>query len=147
MTASLDVLDFKNNFLGQIFEIIPKEREQVILLDDFIFHKVISGNIAQTISDHLHQYLFLIFRRIHLANNIIFMKDWSKFSPENFILDYFGKDLADVLPIGLQNVNLSMESVLNNMISIVETYTSLRKIMRNSFLLKTLFHQKKLLWL
>lgn len=75
------------------------------------------------------------------------MKDWSKFSPENFILDYFGKDLADVLPIGLQNVNLSMESVLNNMISIVETYTSLRKIMRNSFLLKTLFHQKKLLWL
>ena len=75
------------------------------------------------------------------------MKDWSKFSPENFILDYFGKDLADVLPIGLQNVNLSMESVLNNMISIVETYTSLRKIMRNPFLLKTLFHQKKLLWL
>ena len=75
------------------------------------------------------------------------MKDWSKFSPENFILDYFGKDLADVLPIGLQNVNLSMESVFNNMISIVETYTSLRKIMRNSFLLKTLFHQKKLLWL
>lgn len=75
------------------------------------------------------------------------MKDWSKFSPENSILDYFGKDLADVLPIGLQNVNLSMESVLNNMISIVETYTSLRKIMRNSFLLKTLFHQKKLLWL
>ena len=75
------------------------------------------------------------------------MKDWSKFSPENFILDYFGKDLADVLPIGLQNVNLSMESVLNNMISIVETYTSLRKIMGNSFLLKTLFHQKKLLWL
>ena len=75
------------------------------------------------------------------------MKDWSKFSPENFILDYFGKDLADVLPIGLQNVNLSMESVLNNMISIVETYTSLRKIMTNSFLLKTLFHQKKLLWL
>ena len=59
MTASLDVLDFKNNFLGQIFEIIPKEREQVILLDDFIFHKVISGNIAQTISDHLHQYLFI----------------------------------------------------------------------------------------
>ena len=75
------------------------------------------------------------------------MKDWSKFSLENFILDYFGKDLADVLPIGLQNVNLSMESVLNNLISIVETYTSLRKIMKNSFLLKTLFHQKKLLWL
>ena len=55
----MDVLDFKNNFLGQIFEIIPKEREQVILLDYFILHKVISSNIGKTISDDLPQYLFV----------------------------------------------------------------------------------------
>ena len=31
----MNVLDFKNNYLSQIFEILPKERKQVFLLGDF----------------------------------------------------------------------------------------------------------------
>ena len=31
----MDVLDFKNNYLSQIFEIVSKERKQVLLLGDF----------------------------------------------------------------------------------------------------------------
>ena len=31
----MDVLDFKNNYLSQIFEIVSKERKQVFLLGDF----------------------------------------------------------------------------------------------------------------
>ena len=31
----MDVLDFKNNYLNQIFEILSKERKQVFLLGDF----------------------------------------------------------------------------------------------------------------
>ena len=37
-----------------------------------------------------------------------------KFKRENFILDYFDKDQADVLQIHQQNVNLSLDSFLNN---------------------------------
>ena len=31
----MDVLDFKNNYLSQIFEIVSKERKQFFLLGDF----------------------------------------------------------------------------------------------------------------
>ena len=31
---TMDVLDFKNNYLGQIFESVSKERKQVFLLGD-----------------------------------------------------------------------------------------------------------------
>ena len=31
----MDVLDFNNNYLNQIFEIVSKERKQVFLLGDF----------------------------------------------------------------------------------------------------------------
>ena len=32
---NMDVLDFKNNYLSQIFESVSKERKQVFLLGDF----------------------------------------------------------------------------------------------------------------
>ena len=56
------------------------------------------------------------------------MKDWSKFKRENFILDYFDKDWADLLQIDQQNVNLSMDSFLNNKKAILDAYTPLKKV-------------------
>ena len=47
-------------------------------------------------------------------------RDWSKFKQQNFILDYFDKDWADLLQIDQQNVNLSLNSFLNNINSILD---------------------------
>ena len=49
----------------------------------------------------------------------IFERGWSKFNKENFILDYFEKNWSDILQLDQQNVDLSIESFLNNMNSIV----------------------------
>ena len=50
----------------------------------------------------------------------------SKFNQENFILDYFDKIWADLLHIDQQNVNLSMDSFLNNMNSILDAHASIK---------------------
>ena len=54
------------------------------------------------------------------------MKDWSKFKQENFILDYFDNDWADVLQIDQQNVNLSLDSFLHNINSILDVHAPLK---------------------
>ena len=52
---------------------------------------------------------------------------WSKFKQENFILDYFDKDWTDLLEVDQQNVNLSMESFLNNINSYPGCTCSIKK--------------------
>ena len=37
-------------------------------------------------------------------------RDWTKFNQEDFIPDYFDNNLADLLQIDQQNINLSMDS-------------------------------------
>ena len=158
---NMDVLDFKNNYRSQIFEIVSKERKQVFLLGDFninllnyndhqptndfldslasncfipyILHptritshsktlidnifsnffspELISGNKTATISDHLSQFSFVpnILSNSSTQKSNYYERDWSKFKQENFILDYFDKDWADLLQINQQNVNLSMD--------------------------------------
>ena len=173
---NMDVLDFKNNYLRQIFEIVSKERKQVFLLGDFninllnyndhqptndfldslasnsfipyILHpssdsktlidntfsnfispEIISGNITATISDHLPQFSFVpnILSNPSTQKSNYYERDWSKFKQENFILDYFEKDWTDSLQIDQQNVNLSMESFLNNINSILDVLAPLKK--------------------
>ena len=53
---------------------------------------------------------------------------WSKFKQENFILDYFEKDWDHLLQIDQQNVNLSMDSFLNNINSILDVHAPLENI-------------------
>ena len=183
---TMDVLDFKNNYLGQIFESVSKERKQVLLLGDFninllncnchqptndfldslasnsfipyILHPtritshsktlidnifsnfispdIISGNITATISDHLLQFSFVpnILSNPSTQKSNYYERDWSKFKQENFILDYFDKDWADLLQIDQQNVNLSLNSFLNNINSILDVHAPLRKV--NKYKLK-----------
>ena len=54
-------------------------------------------------------------------------RDWSKFK-QNFILDYFDEDWADLLQIDQQNVNLSLDSFLNNLNSILDVHAPLKKL-------------------
>ena len=176
----MDVTDFKNNYLSQIFEIVSKEQKQVFLLGDFninllnyndhqptndfldslasnsfipyILHPtritnhsktlidnifsnfispdIMSGNITATISDHLPQFSFVpnILSNPPTQKSNYYERDWSKFKQENFILDYFDKDWADVLQIDQQNVNLSLDSFLNNLNSILDVHAPLKKL-------------------
>ena len=154
----MDVTNFKNNYLNQIFEILSKERKQVFLLGEFninllnyndhlptndsldsrasnsfipyvlyptritnhsktlignIFSKfilpdIISGNITATISHHLPQFSFVpnILSNPFTQISNYYERGWSKCKQENFILDYFDKDWADLLQIDQKNVNI-----------------------------------------
>ena len=47
------------------------------------------------------------------AINLIFMKDWSKFDGENFILDYFSVEWEDLLKIDELNADKSTKNFLD----------------------------------
>ena len=49
---TMDVLDFKNNYLGQTFESVSKERKQVFLLGDFNIN-LLNYNCHQPTNDFL----------------------------------------------------------------------------------------------
>ena len=49
---NMDVLDFKNNYLNQIFETVSKERKQVFLLGDFNIN-LLNYNDHQPTNDFL----------------------------------------------------------------------------------------------
>ena len=59
------------------------------------------------------------------------------FKQENFILDYFDKEWADLLQIDQQNVNLSMDSFLNNINSILDVHAPLKKVNKYKLKFKT----------
>ena len=100
------------------------------IFSNFISPDIISGNITATISDHLPQFSFVpnILSNPSTQKSNYYERDWSKFKQENFILDYFDKDWADVLQIDQQNVNLSLDSFLNNLNSILDVHAPLKKL-------------------
>ena len=185
----MDVLDFKNNYINQIFEILSTEQKQVFLLDDFtinllnyndhqsandflnslasnsfipyilhptritshsktlidnifsnyISHETISGNITATISYHLPQLSFVrnMFSNPTTQKSNFYERDCSKFKQENFILDYFDKDLVDLFQLDQQNVNLSMDIFLNKMDPMLDTHAPLKKVNKYKLKFKT----------
>ena len=100
------------------------------IFSNFISPDIISGNITATISEHLPQFSFVpnILSNLPSQQSDYYERDWSKFKQENFILDYFDKDCADVLQIDQQNVNLSLDSFLNNLNSILDVHALLKKL-------------------
>ena len=81
--------------------------------------------------------MYLIFCQTFTQKSIYYERDWSKFKQENFILDYFDKDWADLLQIDQQNVNLSMDSFLNNINSILDVHAPLKKVNKYKLKFKT----------
>ena len=104
-----------------------------------ISHEITYGNINTTISDHLPQFSFVsnILPNSSTQKSNFYERDWSKFKQENFILEYFDKDWADLLQIDQQNVNLSMDIFLNKMDSILNTNAPLKKVNKYKLKFKT----------
>ena len=109
------------------------------IFSNYISHEIISGNITATISDHLPQFSFVpnILSNPPTQKSNYYERDWSKFKQENFILDYFDKDWADLLQIDQQNVNFSMDIFLNKMDSILNTHAPLKKVNKYKLKFKT----------
>ena len=105
------LLDFEK------FQFSPNFVEFENLIDyifsNFISPEIISGNITATISDHLPQFSFV--------PNILS-------NPSTQKSNYYERDWADLLQIDQQNVNLSMDSFLNNMNSILDVNVPLKKV-------------------
>ena len=158
-----DLLDSlaSNSFIPYILHPTRITSHSKTLIDNifsnYISHEIISGNITATISDHLPQFSFVpnILSNPSTQKSNYYERDWSKFKQENFILDYFDKDWADLLQYDQQNVNLSTDIFLNNMESILDTHAPFKKVnkyklslkqnpglllpFRNPFLLKTIY--------
>ena len=95
-----------------------------------------SGNTTNTISDHLPQFLSVpnIFSNPSCQKSNKNERDWSKFVQQNFVLDYFDKDWSDVLQLDQQDVNLSINSFLDKMNSILDEHAPLKQV--NKYKLK-----------
>ena len=83
--------------------------------------------------------MYLIFYQIlpSTQKSNYYERDSSKFKQENFILDYFDKDCADLLQIDQQNVNISMDSFFNNINSNLDAYSPLKKVNKYQLKFKT----------
>ena len=138
---------------------VSKERKQVFLLGDFninflnyndhhsktlignifsnfVSPEIISGNITATISDYLPQFSFVP----NILSNPSTQKS-NYYETENFNLNKKTLYLTILIKIGLdllqideQNVNLSMNSFLNSIDSILVLHASLKQV--NKYKLK-----------
>ena len=97
------------------------------------------GNLTDTISDHLPQFLVApdILSNPSYNKSNIFERDWSKFNKENITLDYFDKNWSDILQLVQQKVDLSVESFLNNMNSILVSNTPFKRVNKYKLRFKT----------
>ena len=109
------------------------------IFSNILSSEIISGNLTATISDHLPQFLFApnILSNPSYNRSNIFERDWSKFNKENFILDYFEKNWSDILQLDQQNVDLSIESFLNNMNSILDSNAPFKRVSKYKLRFKT----------
>ena len=100
------------------------------ILSNIISNEVISSNRTATISDHLPQFSFApnVLSKTSGQKSNIYERDWSKFIQADFVLDYFDKDCSDVLQLDQQDVNLSIESFLDNMNSILDEHAPLKRV-------------------
>ena len=60
-----------------------------------------------------------------------------KFNKENFVLDYFDKNWSDILQLYQQNVDLSTESFLKNMNSILDSNATFKRVNKYKLKFKT----------
>ena len=129
-----------NSFIPHILQPTRTTSHSKTLIDsifsNIISHEVVSGNITTTISDHLPQFLFApnVLSKNSCQKSNIYERDWSKFIQTDFLLDYFDKHWSDVLQLDQQDVNLSIESFLDNMNSLLDEHTPLKRI--NKYKLK-----------
>ena len=129
-----------NSFIPYILQPTRLTSHSKILINNIfsnaISHEVISGNITTTISDYLPQFSFVpnVLSNPSCQNSNINERNWSKFVQQNFCLDYFDKDWSDLLQLDQQDVNLAINSLLDNMNSILDEHAPLKRV--NKYKLK-----------
>ena len=101
---NMDVLDFKNNYLSQIFEILSKERTQVFLLGDFNIN-LLNYNDHQPTNDFLDSLASKSFipyilhpTRITSHSKTLIDNTFSNFISPEIISGYRIATLSDHLP-------------------------------------------------
>ena len=98
-----------NSFIPLILQPIRINSHSNTLIDNIFSNvndpDIISGNLTASISDHLPQFGIIpnMFGNITGNKSNIYERDWSKFDPENFILDYFSVDWEDLFKINELN--------------------------------------------
>ena len=90
---------------------------------------MISGKITATISNSLPQFLSAnVLSKNSCQKSNIYERDWSKFIQTDLVLDYFDKDWSDALQLDQQDVNLTIESCLDHMNTILDEHVPLKRI-------------------
>ena len=109
------------------------------IFSNILSSEIISGSLTTTTSDDLPQFLFppSILSNPSYNRSNIFERDWSKFTKENFILDYFEKNWSDILQLDQKNADLSIESFLNNMTSILDSNAPFKRVKKYKLRFKT----------
>ena len=98
-----------NSFIPLILQPIRINSHSNTLIDNIFSNvndpDIISGNLTASISDHLPQFGIIpnMFGNIKGNKSNIYERDWPKFDPENFILDYFSVDWEDLFKINELN--------------------------------------------
>ena len=99
---------------------------------------IISGNLKDSISDHLPQFLVapnIFFNAsYHKSNN--YERDWSRFDQENFVLNYFSVEWDNVLLSPNTNIEKSYKTLLEKFESLLDTYTPLKEMSKNKLKFK-----------
>ena len=100
------------------------------IFSNYISKEAVCGNLTSTISDNLPQVLFIpsMFSDTPATKSNIFARGWTNFNQAEFVMDYFDKDLSNILNLKQGNVNVSMENFVNNNINdLLDKYTPFKK--------------------
>ena len=94
------------------------------IFSNYISQEVISGNLTSTISDHITSISYCTLRFFKCSKQKIknFDRDWSKFSREEFILDY---------------TNTSFQNFFDPMGKILDKHAPLKKLSKYKLKFKT----------
>ena len=105
------------------------------LIDNIFFDssnsKTFSGNLTWNISDHYPQFLLIknIFSNKKIKHNI-HQRNWNKFDPTNFILDFLDINWNSTLELDQKNVDVSFQNFYNKINTLTNKYAPLRKLTR-----------------
>ena len=135
-TAAFLDLMCSNSFIPYITKPTKITNRSKTLIDN-IFHNdiknnAITGNLTISISDHLAQIL-IIANKIQTkisTNSNLYKRNFKNFDRENFLLDILGINWQKELKLTEKDVNLSMETFLHIINSILDRYAPLKKITR-----------------
>ena len=100
------------------------------IFSNFILNEVISGNLTETFSGYLPEFLIAtdIFCNPPANKTNIFEKNWSKFNHENFILDYFDINWPNDLKLDMQNVKLSLNNFYEVINDVLDKHAPYQKV-------------------